>query len=198
MKPLKPRTAEEAYEHHKYTPVRDYTQDQHAPRIARSREVCLEALNGRPMSRVIELGCGTADISGFLSEQGHFSTGYESSFQAFMKALDRWPRLIAVNCDIQRQPPRSCDLLILCEILEHVEDPEKLCASWMPFAEQCVMSSPEEGDLDGDHSAGDHQWSFTRQDFERFVAAGGHEVVKSENLRIGSYNFMIFRTRRKA
>src|SRR5213079_2255995 len=95
--------------------------------------------------------------------------GHEASAEALKTAIQRWPWANIIQSDIQAKDldqfryvvpepgvlipvPQECDILILCEILEHLPDPMALCARWMPHAKACLISSPLQGDRSGDLS----------------------------------------------
>lgn len=80
--------------------------------------------------RVLEIGCGRGGFSRFLAEQGAHLTAADYSEAAADFARDLladFPRVDVRVEDIQAIsfPENSFDLVISCETLEHVPDPER-------------------------------------------------------------------------
>jgi hypothetical protein len=219
LRRLHEKPAEEAFAHHRdNVPERVYEHDPtQSVRIAKSRALvalALQFLRGTEQvlkpKRIIELGCGTADISGYFS-WGHRVKGYEACPTHFPKTALRWPHMIVpegkdepdrglIQANIETLEPEACDILILCETLEHLGDPVGVCGKWLPLAKYAVISSPCRGDFVGegrnaqqaDASGGEHVWSFDPQDFKDFLRAGAHQVLKHEEFLMGAcYNIWL-------
>jgi SAM-dependent methyltransferase len=197
---LKQRTAEEGVIHHAADPVRVYTEDSlQCERIRRSVEMAQTAIGSLrtelcpSFCYVEEIGCGTGDISGQLAWAcGVF--GYDCNDKSIEVAKRRFPLGKWAYCDINSLcPPREKlkDLLILCEVLEHIPDPESLVKLWLPHFRTVVISHPIDGDLKGDLSGGDHCWSYTIDDFYNWFKIGGHEVQSSLMFPLGGYNIAL-------
>lgn len=201
---LHEKTPEEILAKHLLCPWCDYAADAyHGPRIQAARNLITKSLlelqgnvTAHPRRRIIELGCNSADISGFFS-WGHEVHGYEVAAAAIEKAAHRYPWLNIHAADFLKEPPGECDILVLCEILEHLADPLDLVRQWMPKAKYCVLSSPLLGDRGNDVSGGEHAWSFSEPDFEEFFSEGGHEVLDSAIIPAGQYRIYLARSRRK-
>lgn len=74
-----------------------------------------------PPAQALEVGCGTGNISSFLSSKGYLVTGCE----LYREALDMaWPGFIKVQSDSNSLPFRdnSFDIVGLFDVLEHFED----------------------------------------------------------------------------
>jgi len=82
------------------------------------------------MRTVVELGCNTADISGQIS-MGHHVHCWEVSPQCVEYVARNFPWVKLHIEDIETATPMACDLLILCEILEHLTDPNELVSKWL-------------------------------------------------------------------
>lgn len=147
------------------------------------------------MKTIVELGCNTADISGAYS-MGHLCHCWEISPRCVEYVTRNFPWIKLHIEDIETATPMACDLIILCEILEHLVNPEELVKRWLPQARYAVISSPLRGDLEGDLSGGEHVFSFEEEDFQHFVRIGGHEVVEQKVFPMGSYVIRMMVTKR--
>jgi len=197
MTRLQQRTSDECHDRHNATPVRVYADDAvQKGRIERARNLVVAMLldwnqtASHAWAKIIELGCGTGDISGHFS-WGHHSKGYESSVNSAVECAQRWKWMEVRGGDIQKLEAEECDLVVMCEILEHTADPESIVSRWLPKAKYSLISFPIDGDLEGDLSAGEHCWSFTVDDFKRFFALGGHAILHAEVFQMGGYNIGI-------
>lgn len=80
-------------------------------------------------SRVLEIGCGTAEILQFLPEDIIY-TGVERSAYACSRAQEKWQstrpnsRFVSNPSHISEVPEAQYDLVLLIFTLEHVEDPQ--------------------------------------------------------------------------
>ena len=192
MRPLHNRTAQQAYAFHQPGPVYVYDErDIQWERICITRTMVQNALaliqDGRaPL--VIDLGCGSGDVGGWFSQNKNLVVkGYEAGSAQYEAACRRWPELKVTLADIQAIEPVPCDVLILTEVLEHLGDPDQVCRAWMPLARSCVISHPIDGDLQYDLSAGQHNFSYSDEDFERWFRLGGHRLIVSRTFRMGQY-----------
>lgn len=193
MKALQQRDANAGIKLHMRTAPRIYSDDEvQKHRIFRSRMMLGACLGERKGLRVVELGCGTMDISGFFAHK-HEVHGVECNGRAAVSASERWPLAHLNNFSLQ---PESCDVLVLCEFLEHIPNPLDLVSAWLPLVEQVVISHPLNGDLTGDLSGGEHQWSFDESDFANWFSLGGHELVAHEVFKMEGYDIILGRGRR--
>lgn len=185
------------------------TDSQQSDRIRRARQTLLAALKGldpvpetHKRSRIIELGCGLAEISGYY-QKSHNVNGYDASPHSIKAAQKKYPDADFMWADCQKLKAERCGVLVMCEFLEHVHDPLDICGRWLPLAEFCVMSSPFEGDFKkgtgefSDISGGEHIWSFDDLDFLRFLSVGGHELIGEDTFQMGSYKIRIQLSHRK-
>ncbi len=196
MKRLHQLGPQEILAKHRELPARQYEEDYvQRPRILLAREFVKGALldmnhgrEGPPHERrtIIELGCGACEISGYFS-WGHNVRGYDCGNAGVLAGKAKWPWVEFEFADVTKLEPAPCDLLVLCETLEHMPDPTALTKAWLPMAKYCLISSPLDGDLQGDSSGGEHVWSFSEGDLTGFFEPGGHELIKQQNLRMGSY-----------
>jgi 2-polyprenyl-3-methyl-5-hydroxy-6-metoxy-1,4-benzoquinol methylase len=195
MKALKERSAQDGLNFHRITPARVYAEsDVQKVRIDRTRKMLSDALGGRKGCRVIELGCGTCDISGAFSQK-HSVFGVECNNQAIVLASKAWPKVSLNTISLQ---PEVCDVLLLCEFLEHIAEPLELVRGWLPLAKQVIISHPLNGDIKRDLSGGEHQWSFDSVDFRNWFAIGGHSLEQEEVFSMGEYEIILGRGRNLA
>jgi len=195
MKSLKPRTSIEGTAHHASLPIRVYEWDDvHKERIARSREYLHRAISTFPMTRwpllITELCCGTADISGHEATT-HNIMGYDCNRESLKKALERFPNGLFQHANVEEVEPHSSSILVLCEALEHISDPETLARKWLSRSFAAIISHPIDGDVGGDLSGGDHQWSFSEDDLKHWPSLGGHKLVSHEIFPLGGYRIGI-------
>lgn len=145
---------------------------------------------------VVELGANSCDISGTIS-MGHMVHAWEVSPQCVEYITRHYPWVSLHIEDVESATPIASDLLILCEILEHLTDPNELVKKWLPNARYALISSPLNGDLQGDLSGGEHVFSFDQFDFENFANIGGHEVIEKFVFPMGQYQICMMATKRK-
>jgi len=199
MRQLRQRTAEQGVEHHKQNPVRVYHNDGvQDGRIARARLYLAHTLQGlRPGRRtIVELGCGAMDISGPFSGT-HEVIGMDCNQGCVLQAMKDYPNAVVSWTPLEGIVPFPCDVLVLCEVLEHLTDPIELVKKWLPHARACVISHPIEGDLQNDLSGGDHCWSYSQADLHQWFVHGGHLLMDDEIFPMGSYRIGIARGFRK-
>lgn len=176
-------------------PPRVYAEDPvQTDRINRSRALVAKAVDGREGLRIIELGCGTADITGPFSDK-HCVHGYDCNLEAMAVARQRFPNMNCYAGDMSA--PIECDILIMCEFLEHLPEPGAMVSTWLPFAQQVIISHPIDGDLRDDASAGEHQWSLSAEDFKHWFELGGHEIVEQEQFQMACYQIALGRGRKR-
>lgn len=212
MQRLIQRSNADGVRHHLMNPVRVYSEDSlQITRIWKSREIVRKAMNAarlHPMTwppaeplKIVEVGCGTADISGFIAKENpHWhATGIECHTGALLEASLRYgDYFTGIPAPIQPigEGP-SVSVVILCEVLEHLEDPLAVAASWLKRARASVISHPLDEPMGSQLSGGDHCWSLSRQDHVGFFEAGGHVLDETEEFDLGAYRIILSRGHRK-
>jgi predicted TPR repeat methyltransferase len=197
---MKQRTADEGFQEHRSIPVRVYSEDPiQRDRIIRAQVMVTEALSEylhtfplrtNPLV-VVELGCGTADISGPFTRRKCKVIGIDASQPALDKAKERFPDMTTCLKNVTEAEPIPSDVLIMCEFLEHMEDPLKLIKPWMVNANYAVISHPLNEPVDSLIAAGEHQWSFSEEDFENWFKFNGYELMQKEIFQMGLYTMIL-------
>jgi SAM-dependent methyltransferase len=183
-------------ERHKRTPARVYDACEiHGNRIAKAREyvglALALSLNQTRRQPITELGCGTGDISGYYSDV-YPCTGIEINPQAVKTARERFPEMSVIQGDARYLlPPDEVGVLVACETLEHLHEPELVLRRWAKNAELLLVSHPIDEDLNSDISAGEHVWSYDIEDFRSWFGKNGFTIYKQEVFKMGLYNLAI-------
>lgn len=195
MRQMKARTVLEGIEHHAALGVRVYADcSVQKIRIEKSRHYLKMALLelGPGPKTIVELGCGVMDISGPLSTV-HEVIGVDCNPSAIAEAQKLYPEAVGSVSAIEDVEPIPCDVVVMCEVLEHLYDPTALVKKWLPSAKACVISHPLDEPLDSGLSAGDHCWSYTEDDLRNWFVLGGHNLCEGEKFQMGSYKIGIAR-----
>ncbi len=91
------------------------------------REEIVPLLPAGTSDRVMDLGCGSGETSGFLKEKGRFKwvCGVEGSFEAAAVARKRLDQVLEGDIEKIEFPfdPNSFDIILALDILEHLVDP---------------------------------------------------------------------------
>jgi len=195
MKQMKVRAVVEGIEHHKLNPVRVYSRDGvQEDRVKKARRMLTFALVelGPGKKTIVELGCGTLDISGPLSDY-HEVIGVECNQGCIATARELYPFALVRDGSIEEVEPFDADVVVFCEVLEHLEDPATLVKKWLPKCRASVISHPLDEALDSGLSGGDHCWSFSEDDLRGWFHAGGHNMRDGEKFKMGSYTIGLAR-----
>jgi Methyltransferase domain len=144
-------------------------------------------LTRRPL-RFIELGCGAGDITGPYSGEIEVH-GYDVVPVAQEKCATRWPEMKFHLGAVEDAEPQDCDLLVMCEFLEHVDDPIKIVTDWLPRAKWAIIGHPL-NEPDPPYETG-HIWSYTQEDWYHWFEIGGHHVWERLNFPMGYWDTMV-------
>ena len=168
--------------------------DTQTERVTRARELvrsCLwedviRAVHATGVkASIIELGCSAGDICGVFAPE-NACVGYDVTPGAVRAARERYPSLVVIETAVEDVEPQECDVLVLCEFLEHIVDPIGLVKAWLPLAKTVVIGHPLVGD--GTDPEYGHLWAYTMSDFDAWFPMGGHamdEVDTSRGMVIG-------------
>lgn len=157
-----------------------------APRFVLRRDRVLAAAADLPPGMVIEIGCGSGALLREFAQHGHQCLGVETSAHARALAgemLQAFPcaRVVASLAD---EPSGPADLLISCEVLEHIEDDRNALAQWVANLRpggRLILSVPAHIRLWGitDVWAG-HVRRYSRTDLLRLAREVGLQVERIE------------------
>jgi hypothetical protein len=148
--------------------------DAQTDRVNKARDIITKLLPECPERATIwELGCSAGDISGYFSED-HDCLGVDVVPAAVAACRERYPRLGVLLSPVEEIKPQPCDILVLCEFLEHVINPVKLVLDWLPLAKFVVIGHPLVRDK-WDAEPG-HLWAYREEDFENWFPLGGHKL----------------------
>lgn len=132
--------------------------------------------------KIIEPGCSAGDISGYFSDE-HDVWMNDVVPGAVAEARKRWP-----NATIELGPSEEfeevpCDILVMCEFLEHITGPIEFVQRWAPLAKYLVISHPLVGD--GWDPEKGHYWAYDIHDFRHWFEISGHEILHEQYFRMG-------------
>ena len=109
-----------------------------------------------------EPGCSAGDISGPFAQQGHYVWGCDVSPAAYEATKQRYPAMDVQQIVVQDIEPKTCDILVMCEFLEHIDSPLEFVKSWSEYAECMVISHPVMEDAKDPEEG--HVWSYYPND----------------------------------
>jgi len=153
-------------------------------RVEKARAIIAKIISERieTPAIIIEPGCSTGDISGFFSDE-HAVEGIDVTPGAARAARQKWPRMKVAEIEIERVEPHPCDILVLCEFLEHITDPVGFVQAWLPLARYVVIGHPLVGD--GSDPEPGHPWAYYDTDFANWFPMGGHELRQAWEFPMG-------------
>jgi 2-polyprenyl-3-methyl-5-hydroxy-6-metoxy-1,4-benzoquinol methylase len=170
---------------HQEGQARIYTRTSQLARIRLSREYLKLALGlcERP-KKICEVGCGTMDISGPFAEK-YDVIGIDCNLKCVPIIQQRHPKASFEAHDLSVFAGVDCDVLVACEVLEHVLQPIELMKRLMPKAKTVVISHPL-NEVDN-RKNNEHYWRYSRQDFKAWFSDNNFELVKAKAFQNGCY-----------
>jgi 2-polyprenyl-3-methyl-5-hydroxy-6-metoxy-1,4-benzoquinol methylase len=195
MRAMKSRTILESVNHHAGLGARVYADcGVQRVRIDKARKYLSDAISALQPGKltIVELGCGCMDISGPLSSF-HEVLGVDCNPDAIKKARELYPKAVASVDVLEEIEPFPGDVLVLCEVLEHLNDPLAMVRKWLPKFKAAVISHPIDEPLDSGLSGGDHCWSVSEQDLRDWFTVGGYWLREAEIFPMGSYKIGLAR-----
>jgi hypothetical protein len=158
-------------------------------RVMKARELIENIRREDPtVSVIVEPGCSTGDIAGYFSGT-MTAMGFDVVPAAVEETRRRWPSMTVWRAIAEDVEPMECDILVLCEFLEHIVDPVGFIQKWMPKAKHVVIGHPLVG-MGSDPEYG-HVWAYEDDDFNRWFPLGGHRMVEAYRFGMGGYPDMV-------
>jgi len=155
----------------------------------------------RPL-RIIELGCGAGDISGPYSGSAIYRQprggidcdgieviGVDVVPAAQVACNTRWPGMTFMLQPVEEIEPIDCDILVMCEFLEHVEKPLDIIDRWMTRARWAIIGHPLD-EPDPPFEPG-HCWSYTEDDWVGWFQRAGFQPWEKFVFPMGTYERMV-------
>ncbi len=109
------------------------------------KQTLLELVDRAEAQTVLDAGCGEGFVAGYLAEQrpSLSITGVDFSPDAIRYAQERWSSVRFRTGNVYKLPfsDRSFDLALCCEVLEHLEAPERAIAELKRVARRFVLIS---------------------------------------------------------
>lgn len=170
--------------------------DHQTYRVEKARLFVKSALATLPeMPTIVEPGCSAGDISGPFAGRAQV-IGIDVVPAAVKLARERYPGMMVIEGIADDMVPMECDVLVLCEFLEHITDPVAFVEDWLPRAKYVVIGHPL-NDPGGTEPG--HVWSYTYEDYLNWFRIGGHDMIET-HLFSGPFPEMVMgigQTRRK-
>lgn len=96
---------------------------------------------------ILEAGCGEGNITNYIwNKYGDVSIeGFDLSEKVICEAKQNYPNINFFQHDIYKPVKnKKYDLVVCCEVLEHLESPEKAVKNLMEHSNQFIFSVPNE------------------------------------------------------
>lgn len=169
-------------------------EDAQTERVHKARQI-IDGLLAHcpPRARIIEPGCSAGDISGPYAKE-HDVWGIDVVPTAIELSRSRYPDMRLTLAAADELEPEECDILVLCEFLEHIVEPVEFVTRWLPKASFVVIGHPLVGD--GYDPEPGHLWAYTGLDYENWFAIGGHTRGDAWTFPMGPYTMVIGSGRR--
>lgn len=150
--------------------------DHQTYRVEKAKLFVKSALSALPeMPKIVEPGCSAGDISGPFADRAQV-IGIDVVPAAVKLARERYPKMMVIEGIADDMPPVECDILVLCEFLEHITDPVAFVRGWLPLAKFVVIGHPLN---DPGGAEPGHVWSYTYDDYLDWFRIGGHGVIET-------------------
>ena len=140
-------------------------EDRHWWFAARRRilRALVDEIAGDRRLRIVDIGCSTGGNAGSLAD-AHDVRGFDASEAAIRIARAKFPKArfdLATDLVPVRDAVRAADLVLLMDVLEHVEDDfhlvSSIAAELRPDA-HILVTVPADPELWGGHDVASHHW----------------------------------------
>lgn len=193
--------------------LRDYNLRSYAPEFDQTQpgriDLCrmlvetmlIKDLPERPL-RIVELGCGAGDISGpysmgrqYFGPRGLIDTagievvGVDLQDDAREKCNRRFPQMRFIQAEVEDLEVIDCDLLIMCEFLEHIETPIPISMKWMAKARWALIGHPLD-EPNPPYEAG-HAWSYSANDWQMWFTRADYQIWHRVHFPMGPYEMIL-------
>ena len=124
---------------------------------------------------IIELGCGLSPFLDKARKNFKECYGLDFSQETLLQARQLYPHVKYIHGSVLRTdifPDKSFDVSVAGELIEHLEEPEKLIAEMTRITRRRIILSSARMEYDEP----EHLWKFTKEDFPM----GKCEEVESE------------------
>jgi len=187
MQRMRDRSDEEQLAIHVENNLAPVWEVDHRPRIDRVRRYIDAAIASfdRPVT-IIDLGVGSGDTSGRYSDT-HRVIGIDLTDDSRRVCADRFPRMEHILSPIETAPVEDCDILVACEVLEHLASPVQAYRRFADRSTAVVIGHP----LDEPDPSSElfHLWRYGMDDFQAWFA--DHPIVDYDVFAMGGFPQMI-------
>ena len=151
-------------------------EDTQTYRVGKARwfvDALLQNIPGR--AKIVEPGCSAGDISGWFSQENDV-VGIDVVPAAVELSRKRYPNMTVIEARSEDVDPIECDVLVLCEFLEHISEPEEFVLRWLPKARYVLIGHPlnDPGGIEPGHI-----WSYTIEDYRDWYAMSGFYEIET-------------------
>jgi hypothetical protein len=167
-----------------YAQTYDHTRwPEHVRRVAWTLDQLREAVNTSIFTWAVDIACGDGEILGSLDEIRH------------REYIDRTDgervSIIGLAEDSHAlvQQYRPWDLVIMTEILEHLDNPDSVLTSWSRNTRWLLTTTPL-GETDPEYNA-EHYWGWDQQGFEQMLQESGWEPFRHVLLEDEYYTYQL-------
>ncbi len=99
-------------------------------------------------SSILEAGCGEGNLTARLCERylkaGNRISGFDISDKVIAEAKEKCPGAEIYVHDIMEPISGKYDLVVCCEVLEHMDHPEQMVQNLMSVTDRLIISVPSE------------------------------------------------------
>ena len=155
-----------------------------SPSYVLRRWTVLRELRNVGPSRLLEIGCGAGDLLVHLAAAGHRPSCVETSGQARAEAAARLGRAGIATMPAERleDVDGRFDLIVACEVLEHIEDDEGALRQWasrlLPGGRLLLTVPAHRRRFGASDTWAGHYRRYDREDLERLAAAADLRIER--------------------